>query len=316
MEFFNQMRGYILIFIFLGLWTSFHHFKSKHLLRMYSICLLLSLFLLFAVSMYYTQFYSFTTIPNTVTNIFYVMIWVIHFVVIFESILKTNTQKQLIDKFNYVDEFLKIKLNTRIAYRTEKCDLFKRNLTLSSVVMPIYIAVTIFMILKSDSFNTMYLSTFSFFMIRLRVTQTFHFIFLLRNRLNLINDKLKHLSKVVQTPNDVTVQAQRLVRIFSCSSLNFPINETLMNLKHIYRELYEICELINSTFGISLLGVLTQNFFDLITNSYWAYLLRNDFGYFCTFIGLMIPNIFVLGVFCFYCTSLYREVSTKHHHFM
>lgn len=311
MEFFNQMRSYIFVFILFGLWTSLHQFKYKRLLRIYSICSFLLMLSLFVVSMYNTQFYTFTTIPNTVANVLYVIIWGIHFIIIFESILKRNTQKQLIEKFSHVDEFFKIKLNIRIAYHTEKCDLFKTNLMLSSFVMPIYVATTIYYIWQSNSFNTMHLSTYSFFIIRSRVEQTLLFVFLLRNRLNLVNDKLKHISKVVETPSEITIQSQRLVSIFPCSSLNFPNNETLMNLKQIYQELYDICELINSAFGFSLLGVLTQNFVELTTNCYWAYLLRNDLGHLSLFVGLLIPNLVVLGFFCFYCTSCYHGSKYK-----
>lgn len=311
MEFFNQTRSYILLFIVFGLWTSFQQFKYKRLLRIYSICSLLSVLLLFAVSMYNTQFHTFTSIPNTVANILLVLVWIIHLMVAVESILKSNVQKQLIDKFEHVDELFKIKLNTRIAYQTEKCDLFKKNLTLSSLIMPIYIGVTIYLVSRNGSFDPMYLTTYSFFVIRLRITQIILFVFLLRNRLNLINDKLKHISKVVRTPNTMATRSQRLIAIYSCSSLNFSNYETLTSLKEIYQELYDICDLINSAFGCSLFGILTQNFVDLTSNCYWGYLLRNDRKSFFVFVGFIIPNLSVLAFFCFYCSSCYLEVRSK-----
>lgn len=308
MEFFNQMRSYLLIFILFGLWTSFQQFKYKRILQIYSICAFFLTLLLFAISMYNTQFFTFTTLPNTVVNVLYVLIWAVHLFIIFESILKSDTQKQLIEKFNHVDELFKIKLNTRISYRAEKYDLFKKNLILSSFIMPIYVAITIYFFWKSGSFDTMYLSTYSFFIIRMRVTQTLLFIVLLKNRLNLINDKLKHISKVVQPPNNMANRTQRLIEVFSCLSLNLPNNETLTSLKQIYQELYDICDLINSAFGCSLLGVLTQNFVDLTANCYWAYLLRDDIISLFVFVGLIIPNLSVLAFFCFYCSSCYLEV--------
>lgn len=313
MEFLNQLRAYILIFIFFNLWTSFHHFKYKRLLRIYSICAFSLTLLLFAVSMYNTQFHSFTSMPQTVVNVLYVLIWAVHLIIVFESVLKSNTQKQLIERFNHVDELFRVKLNTRIAYHAEKCDLLKKNSILSALIMPIYIGITIYFLWQSKSFDTMYLSTYSFFIIRLRVSQTLLFIFLLRNRLNLINDKLKHMSKMVRTANNTKPRSQRhLVAIFSCSSLNFPNNETLLSLKQIYSELYEICRLLNSAFGCSLLGILTQNFVDLISNSYWAYLLRSDTGTFFVFVGLMFPNLSVLAFFCFNCSSCYFEVRSNY----
>lgn len=308
MEFFNQMRSYFLIFILFGLWTSFQQFKYKRILQIYSICAFFFTLILFAISMYNTQFFTFTTLPNTVVNVLYVLIWAIHLFIMFESFLKSDTQKQLIEKFNHVDELFKIKLNTRISYRTEKYDLFKKNLILSSFIMPIYVAITIYFVWKSQSFDTMYLSTYSFFIIRMRVTQTLLFIVLLKNRLNLINDKLKHISKVVQPPNNMANRTQRLIEVFSCLSLNLPHIETLTSLKRIYQQLYDICDLINSAFGCSLLGVLTQNFVDLTSNCYWAYLLRNDPTSLFVFVGLIIPNLSVLALFCFYCSSCYLEV--------
>lgn len=308
MEVFNQLRVYILIFIFFNLWTSFQHFKYKRLLQIYSICAFSLTLLLFAVSMYYTQFHTFTSMPQTVVNVLYVLIWIVHLMIVFESILKSNTQTQLIEKLNHVDELFRDKLYTRIVYHAEKCDLIKKNSLLSAFIMPIYIGITIYFFWQSKSFDTMYLSTYSFFVIRLRVSQTLLFIFLLRNRLNLINDKLQHISKVVKTPRSQRHQAA----IFPCSALNFPNNEALLSLKQIYRELYEICGLLNSIFGCSLLGVLTQNFVDLITNSYWAYLLRSDTGTFFVFVGLLLPNLSVMAFFCFFCSSCYHEVRSNY----
>lgn len=311
MEVLNQLRTYILIFIFFNLWTSFEHFKYKRLLCVYSVFAFISTLLLFALSMYYTQFYSFTSLSNTVTNVIYTLIWMVHLLIVFESMLESNTQKQLIEKFNHIDELFRFNLNTKIAYHAEKSDLLLKNLLLSVCIVPIYIAITVYLFWQSQTFNTMYLSTFSFYIIRMRVSQTLLFVILLRNRLILINDKLKFISKVVRTPNNEALQPQRrLVSIFSCSSLNFPKSVALLSLKQIYQELHDICGLINSAFGSSLLGILTQNFVDLITNSYWAYLLRNDINNFFIFAGLLFPNLSVLAFFCFYCSSCYSEVGS------
>lgn len=73
-------------------------------------------------------------------------------------------------------------------------------------------------------------------------------------------------------------------------------------------KMFEICELINSAFEFSLLGIVTQNFVDLTSNTYWVFLARNNPIKCFLFLGISIPNLTVLGMLCFYCSSCFQEV--------
>lgn len=293
-DFFKHISNYILIFIFLSLWTSSQSFKYKRILQIYAVLALLSLVILFSLAQYSRQLYTFTTISNTVANSLFTLITGVHLIIVYEAFARSKAQKQLIEIFSHVDKLFQTKLKTRIDYCWEKRDLVKINLSLLTVVIPIYVTyVAYFCYLDVHSF--MYHTSYSSLMIRFRTIQALFFVYLLRNRLNVINSQLKCMSNVAHGMGRTTKQT---------------IEGKIIILKQIYEKLCDICELINSVFECSLLGIVTQNFVDFTSSCYWAFLARNNPIKCSMFLGMSIPNLTALGVFCFYCTSCYKEVNS------
>lgn len=300
-DFFKHISNYLLVFIFLGLWTSFQSFKYKRILQIYATFALLSILILFSFALYSEQIYTFTTISNTVANSLFVLMMSVHLTIIYETFAKSKIQRQLIEKFSHVDELFRTKLKVQIGYYREKSDLFKISFSLLMVIIPTYGAFLTYLCYV-DWQNFMFHITYSSLIIRFRIMQTLFFVYLLRNRLNVMNDKLKYISKMTKKLGFSTEQTQHHL------SLSLPIEEILMNMKHSYDELFDICELINSAFEYSLLGTVTQNFVDYTSNFYWAFLAKDNPVKCSLYLALMISNLTVLVVFCFYCTSCFQEV--------
>lgn len=98
---------------------------------------------------------------------------------------------------------------------------------------------------------------------RLRCVQVLFFVYLLRSRLIHVNDKVKEILTVQNAhtaDGNVMYDAKNIVFILDTANSKYSTYDRLLNLKQIYGELYEICELINVTFGWSLLAVVTQCF--------------------------------------------------------
>lgn len=310
MEFFTQIRHYILVFIFFGLWSSMHDFKYKLSLRIYSIFLLLLMFCFFLLTVYFRQFYTFTTITNTVANSLFVLVVITHFIIIVESIWQRKVQKRLIKEFIIVDEIFKTKLNIRIPYQKEKRKMFIIFSTVLLIVLPIEVAVTVYLFYNSHVYYIVFQSVYSMWIIRLRPMQVLFFVFLLRTRLNLMNEKLKMVANIIKVKEGgVRNRLNRGVATISGnSSSTLPIFDILLELKQVYTELYNINESINTAFGYSLLAIMTQNFVDFTSNCYWVYLTAQSFEKLITFASLLVPNLTVLGILTFCCSSCHQEV--------
>lgn len=291
-DFFKHISNYILIFIFLSLWSSFQSFKRKRMLQIYAVFALLSVLISFSFALYSKQLYTFTTVSNTVANTLYALITSVYLIIIYETFTKSKVQRHLIEKFSRVDELFQTKLKLQIPYHREKYSLMKISLFLMVVIVPVYGAVFGYFCsidVRSFFFHT----TYSSLIIRFRIMQAAFFVYLLQNRLKMFNGELKQISRMTHNSRRTKKRA---------------IEPIIMNMMHIYDELNEICELINSAFEFSLLGIVTQNFVDLTSNTYWAFLARNNPIKCFLFLGISIPNLTVLGMLCFYCSSCFQEV--------
>ena len=144
----------------------------------------------------------------------------------------------------------------------------------------------------------------------LRSAQIIFFVCLLRSRLILVIKELKDIQNLLNIQsNDINRRKSvgRDTRIQLVLLDGHSIYDRLLSLKQIYAELYRSCEQIRKAFGFSLLVITTQAFVEFTTNSYWGYLRLNDFKVF--FIHLFEPQLILVGVLAFYCSSCHNYVS-------
>lgn len=155
MAFFKHFRIHIVAFIIIGFWTSLPYSTYRSLLRIYSIFILISVIGSFSATIYFEKLYTLTTLSNTVANSLYVMIVLFHIFILFESIVQSNAQTQLIEKFTLVEKLFKIKLNITIPYKKEKSELFMRNVILFLFYLAVEIGIVINLI-TSHQFDFMF----------------------------------------------------------------------------------------------------------------------------------------------------------------
>lgn len=293
MEFFKHIRSYIVIFIFFGLWTSIEHFKYKQPLRICLAFSLISLFCLFSFTLYSNPFYTFTTISNTVANSLFWLFMLTHLAIVLESISQRKAQTKIIKKFTFVDQLFKTMLNITFPYRQERREILIIIVTSASVISSIMVAVCVY---SYSTYSTGFTFHFMYstWIIRLRIIQVIFFVCLLRNRLNLINHQLKNIPNIWNTQDDGEDRTQ--------------IFRMLLNLKRIYGKLFDICELINRAFGLSLLAVMTHSFIDFTSDCYWMYLAKQDYGKIWFFASAQIQIAIILSSLAHYCSTCYHEV--------
>lgn len=307
MEFSGQFRVYISTFIFFGLWTSLPHNSHRLLIRFYSISVLLLVFCLFSVIIYLKQLKSLTTLSDTVANSLYISTILLHMFIIIETILKSDSQMKLIEKFALVNELFNIKLNVTIPNQGNKCEIFGRNLVCLSLFLAVDIAA-FFHIILNYSIDFMFQSRCSSFVIRLRIVQVASFVYLLRNRLISIHDVVKEIAKRSRD----NIGNGRNDSALCCSPATSSVFNALCDLKQIYEELLNIRDLLNKTFGLSLLTIFIHSFVHFTTYSYWAWECSNEQNYekFLLFAVLLTPDFVTIGILCFSCSTCYQQVRT------
>lgn len=301
--FFNHIRGYIAFYCVFGMWSTWKDNQHKWLLKTYSLLSISSVACSFWSAFLLRRFFDGISLSTSVASSSFFAIILTHSVVAVESILKSRAQKQLIQKFTIIDQMFSRKVNGRLSYRKEKRELFFQNFALISMVLINKIIILSYAYFFSRSLNFMYFAAYSSWIMRLRPIQVLLFVRLMQNRLKLINKQLLNVQNVSQSMAAVTITTAHISTSF----------DRLLDLKYIYGELYEICDLINSIFGSSLLATITQSFIDFTMNWYWLFVNfeRESTNYevpvICT--SLLLPNMIIVGILSFYSTSCLKEVT-------
>lgn len=309
MAFFKQMQNYILFFILFGLWSTWKNLKYKIQIRVCSFLSIILVLVGFSVAYIY-KFYNFNSLSNTLANLIYIFIVITHLIIVVESIYRKYAQTKLIQNLSLVDYLFNTKSNVIVSYNKEKCEIFIKCSILVSVLIFVNLIFILYTYFQNLHFNFFYVKMFSYSLMHLRSWQITFFVHLLRIRLILINDELKNIQNELRVQfNDVNQSDDNCSVRQDMISTNLSINDRLMNLKRIYGELYEVCELINRVFGWSLLTNTTVTFINFTSISYWGYICRYNFGRLIISFNILVPMITTLGMLTFHCSSCFQRVS-------
>lgn len=309
---FDEMRGFIVFFLIFGLWPAWINNKYKWLLIIHSIFSITTVFAIFASAIFIHKVLESNLLSTAVAYSCLFSILVTHLIIILQSLVQREFQLKLIQKFAHVDRSFHKKLHILISHRDEKRVLLVRFVSMLSIFAGIKVAMLI-NLADGGVFNSFwYYCLYSIWIARLRCVQVLCFVHLLRARLILVNDKIKEIL-TARNLNAGIPNVCRPISTFDNSMLNGSIYDRLLNLKQIYGELYAICELINQTYGWSLLAMIAQCFIDFTSNSYWTFLAleQTTVGVSTAIncVSLLIPIAIVLLLLCSYCSSCSRCVS-------
>lgn len=307
MAFFKDFRNYLCLFSIFGLWTYWQKSKCTCLFRWNSAYQVFSEISVvsYVLTVTYKAFVN-SSLSQNVANWLYVIITLTHMVIASESFIKRKYEALLIEKFDAVDRLFDVKLKIQIPYKRQRRQLFWRFFIVLASIFYLKGALSAFLHYHNEMFISWYPALYSIWIMTLRSIQVVFFVFLVRSRLQLIDSELEKL----QTPQDVEMEfgefgQSEFLRIF--------VYRRIKNLKQIYAELFEICTLINATFGWSLLAVFVQCFVDFTFNSYWSFLYLDDaeleFVSLIICVSLLLPLVLLSSILSFYCNSCFQRVS-------
>lgn len=321
---FNEIRSFLVLFSVLGLWPTWPNSKFRALFIISLILYISYIFCIFWSVFYFNKEFSYHTLSAIVQFSFLAGILMTHFTVIVEAFINRNAQVRLIEKISYVDQLLHSKLQLNISYHSEKNAIFIR---LASVMFIFMIIRTIFTfdLYYEYNINTFpYRLIFSAWTIQLRSIQVLFFVYLIRTRLQFVSDQLNEML----IPSTFCGKSKTQWNFFrdTCSIFVLDMSlakrslyDRLVNLKQVYGELYEICELINVTFGWSLLTIIVQSLIDFTSCFYWFYLALQESIVSLTIVCLVDLLPILCLVFsmayicssCSYCVSLFNDLKSQ-----
>lgn len=300
MSFHNQMQKFFAFFILFGMWSSWQNFKYKKLLRAHSVFSIAIACFSFCSTFLFKPFHAFNTFPHTVSNLLFMSVLFTHLIIVLESGTQSVAQSELVERFTFVDRLFEMKLQVRIPYEKEKRKVFIWMLVIASVEVIIKLCCVIYLIFWSKVYQYDYFILYSNMLICLRMIQVFFLIYLIENRLNLINKELREIQRM----HTQTGSAHNKVIQILDNSYN-----RILSLKQIYDELYGICNQISIIFGRSLLTIVSHIFFYTTFEWYWAYRNLSNPANMIICLGFAGTNLVILGALAFFCTSCSQQVS-------
>lgn len=317
MSFFEQTQEYFAFFSLFGLWSSWPKSEYKLLLRISAAISVVSIFVIFTVAIWIGGFQASTALPNIVSNVLFLLLFVTHFVILLESFWKTESQLKLINMLSAIDHMFYAKFGIAVPYRSEKCKIFIRlfSLGLIEVIIKLFIVLLIWMNLGD---GTVLFTVYSNFVICLRLIQIIFFMNLLQNRLIWFHDELTEMLNP-SAPNSNCIHE---IANFKNKTIPFVRNvfakrstyDRLTGLKQIYSHLFEACVQIDNAFGWSLLLTVIFIFATVTFEVYWAYIsLENTFLVLIS-ISFSAPIVIIFGVLtrnCSSCSQLVRMIKNR-----
>lgn len=226
-------------------------------------------------------------------NLSLAFIGLTHLVLVLETIFTTQAQESIIDHFSCVDQIFATKLNMKTSYEKENRCIFIHILILVSTTIFIHLSVTTYLVYRWKIYSFLYNTNLSKPIITFRQIQIFFCVYLIQLRLYRINSKLSEFQNASQIDSD---QSKHL------------IFDQMLCLKQIFHKLSNICDLMNITFGWSLLITTVYVFAKITMTFYWAFIDLPNIENLIVNFSLFSPKLLTLFTIALYCSSCKRSV--------
>lgn len=310
---FNEIRKFLVFFAVLGLWPAWSKSNFKTLFLIILILYNFYIFYIFWSAFYFNLELPYHSLAVIVQHLYLTGILLTHFTIIIEAFVNRNAQMRLIDKISYADQLFHSKLQLKMSYRNEKNTILIRFAGIISILMIIRSICTINLYYEYSINTFPYRLMFSAWIIQLRSIQVVFFVYSLRIRLQCVSDQLKEMltSANFCPANGINSHNRICIFVVDMPLAKRSFYDRLVHLKQIYGELYEICELINVTFGWSLLTIIVQSLIEFISSFYWFYLAIQEPIFLLAIICLvdLLPIIAIVVSIAYICSSCAHWVS-------
>lgn len=282
------------------MWPVRENFKYKLFFQVYLVLSLIVVLLMYIYAIFFNRFFERNSLLGNLNNFLFIFIFASHFTITFETFFNTDIQLQIIEKFSSFDRYFCEKFGVRAQYQQQKQKLFALSMTLMLPVILANIMIVLYIYVWNAVFPNGLLSMYSTWITRLRFLQVTFFVYLVRERLKMVNFELNRL-------RDWLSAKQNFVGIDIALSKQFTF-QRLIELKKAYDQLHDTCDLINRAFGWSLLAIIVQCFVDITINCYATFLYFEHASYedllgLIVLFGMASAHVTLLATLAFYSSS-------------
>lgn len=171
-----------------------------------------------------------------------------HIVNIIQAYTSRHDQMMIYQKFDEIDYMLQNQLLVTINYASLRKRLLIKYFTIEFVLVIIQV-ISIVSTVINDLFFLYYVHLiFTIFIIRIRCIQNMFYVDLIKEKLNLMNAKLKDIIAKNRDKMIFILAAEKLQK-FDKKNVKTSLYDQLMTLKQIYGKIWDVSNLINDCFG-------------------------------------------------------------------
>lgn len=240
--------------IFIKLFQFFALYPSSVLLKFYSVINFIATITIFISAFFICNvLQEDNSLSILVGGLVFVGILLTHLMNILQAFTSRNEQEEIHRKFDQIDMLLSSDLFININYADVRNRLLKKYSLISLILLSIHV-VSITSVAINGLFFSYYIHLiFPVIVIRFRCIQNMFYIDLIKEKLQLLNQKLER-DVIPQNHDKIFL----IVKSFSkrdTKSMN--TYDTIMVMKTVYGKIWDITNLCNDCFGYSLLFIVS-----------------------------------------------------------
>lgn len=309
LKFLHEFRSFFNFFNIFGLSPFSRHRVTQYLLIAYSL-LQIQISIGIFVWAKYARTEEETTLAAIVTYLLLLAVIVTHFIISVEALYTRHRQANVVNILAGIDFLIHQKLKTLVHRKKEAHSIWVKVIGILIIIASLDGCIFYLRFTTQGTDNKIWWPVhYSIAAARFRCLQIVFYVILIRNRLNVINEKIDEF--IVSNCLWTGVQQQEIVFFIDNSFDKTMKYNRLLTLKRIYGKLHDVNKLLNETFGWSLLAIFTQIIMVTTCYGYWLFLSVDmnerelSIINICTIVRLM----FVAIIITYYCSACSNVVS-------
>lgn len=229
---------------------------------------------------------------------------------ILQAFLNRQEQLEMVSLFTSIDVLLERQLLTRIDYKKIKNKFYVKFGVALMILLFVQIIFIVLVVNSRGNYFWLY-HAFPALSLRIRCFQNMFYVDMVTEMLRILNARLENLIDNRESKLNLILFVDRLRERKNLNEEN-PLYEEILLLKQIYGKVWDICNLINDSFGWSLLAITTQYFIEFTSSGYYLFLALENFlprivAYECC--CALVPLVIVLSLLAYSCFCCTQNVS-------
>lgn len=253
----DEMSSFVTIFQLFSLFPFSINAMTNLLLKFYS---LFNLVVIVGIGcsafIFYPVLEDSESLSLLVGGLVFIGLLVTHFINILQAFASRHEQMMIYQKFDEIDFLLQNQLLVNINYGRLRKRLYIKYFIIMSIVIAIHTTSIVSVSINGLSFRYYVHLILPVFIVRIRCIQNMFYVDLIKEKLDLMNQKLEDIVKKNRDKMAFIMFADKLQK-FEKKDTKTTLYEQLMTLKQIYGKIWDVSNLINDCFGWSLLAIVT-----------------------------------------------------------